>query len=840
MANNRGVIDWSGLQTITGPEESDDWFRLIVSNGGEIRLPNLRTIVRMTRFDIQVPEFDLPALEEAGGTKFVLADGTRLNMPSLTRLSDEYVGSSFEWGFNSTVFAPNLTEFINSDLALSPGRVLEAPSFTDIYASRLAVSGGSTLEVAAPSYDTPADWRWSPTLFSADGAGSLLDLSTMQNLRVRYGAGRAYNYSAVANNRGVIDWSGLDTITGPEESDDWLAMSANAGGALRLGNVVAWRQVRFSVNGDDSRLAAAGLYLKPIVVLGVTDQGILSVHGDFLFENTDPNSIFVENAYFQLNGTDPQRLELGGNDLGPLGSTARNFGYSQLIIGDANQTSAVQLVDTIDNGQRGAGGDAECLYLYGVDGAGLRLLNGSRLVLKGLNVYAMANGSMQDLGSLIPQGENSVPFDEGFIAHTGGPAVVNFSPVGLLLPPLNSADVAFDQSIDGASFGPEDVSIIGPNGSVAVTSVVLLEENRWRITFAEQSVEGEYGVRIGPKINESAGNLIGMDQDGDGLGGEEDSDAFVTSFTLDQSGPRIISAFALQGGNKVGVSFDEPVPAESAGNSENYLVQGLAPMAVEVRDEGRRVVLTIGGLVGNSFELRALGLTDSLGNAADADFVGTILRQTPQDIGLSSDVREIGWTVPWDETEFEVKAGGRSIWTNSDGFHFMHERRSGDFDLRVRMAEWSATSDPEAGLMFRESLTPNSPTVYLRSSPQNNNHWFYIRRDTGATTALPSWICRLSPTSGCASSAKETFSHRFDPIMGWIGFGWPSSRSRWPPTAMWVWQLQETVATRVRRFRCVMSATAITARRCCPSRMICQLPPVKRLFSESKPGALNR
>ena len=145
-----------------------------------------------------------------------------------------------------------------------------------------------------------------------------------------------------------------------------------------------------------------------------------------------------------MDGAVPQGLEVGGKDLGPTGATTHNFGYSQLIVGETNRGSVVRLMDSIDNGQRGAGGDPECLYLYGLDGAGLRLLSGSRLILNGLNVYALVNGQMRSLASLIPAGTNSTLFGEGVVALTGGPKITNMVPTTTLRPPVASVDVSFD------------------------------------------------------------------------------------------------------------------------------------------------------------------------------------------------------------------------------------------------------------------------------------------------------------------------------------------------------------------------------------------------------------
>src|ERR1041385_7405043 len=183
-----------------------------------------------------------------------------------------------------------------------------------------------------------------------------------------------------------------------------------------------------------------------------------------------------------MDGALPQRLEVGGRDSGPAGFTTRNFGYSQLIVGNSNQTSVVRLVDALNNGNRGAGGEPEALYLYGMDGAGLRLLNGSRLVLNGLNAYAAVGGQVRSLRNLIPPGTNSVPFDGGFIANFDGPRVTNMTPSVAVTPTVSSVDVAFDLPIQATSFTTADVNITGPGGAILASSVSLVSGTTWRIS----------------------------------------------------------------------------------------------------------------------------------------------------------------------------------------------------------------------------------------------------------------------------------------------------------------------------------------------------------------------
>jgi len=645
---------------------------------------------------------------------------------------------------NGTFLATNLVAYRNSDIPMYPERNFQPGLLTDIYASRLSVSGGSTLRVAALGYDTPDDWRWSPTLFLADGAGSLLDLSAMKNLRVRWGYNGARIYSAIANNGGVLDWSGLETITGPEEGDDWLAIAASSGGRIKLGNVDAWRQVRFTASGTGSKLEANGLLLRPVIELSVSGNSLLSVKGDFLYQNTNANNILVEGAYFQMDGAQPQRLEVGGRDSGPSGFTSRNFGYSQLIVGSSNQTSVVRLVDTLNNGNRGAAGEPEALYLYGMDGAGLRILNGSRLVLNGLNAYASVSGQMQSLRSLIPAGSNSVPFDGGFIANFGGPRITNMTPAVAVTPVVSSVDVAFDQPIQASSFTLADVNLTGPGGALPATGVSLVGGTTWRISFAAQSADGTYTVRVGPNINELAANLTGLDQNQDGLSGDGTNDTFVGSFAIDGTAPTVVGAYALQNGNRVGLTFSEVVVPAFATNPANYSVNGAAPTGVALRANGTQVVLTVSPTIGVTFPMVVSNAVDSLGNTANRTVTGTILPLEPKDIGSpGSDPRDTGSTVAFSETDFDSVGGGSGVWGTSDAFHLVSEQRIGDFDVRVQITRLDRTrAISDGGIMLRQTLVANSPKVQATIEPYSGGQRFYlgVRSTAGGNVSYPAGV----------------------------------------------------------------------------------------------------
>ncbi|HMI54208.1 MAG TPA: hypothetical protein VK525_22050 [Candidatus Saccharimonadales bacterium] len=68
----------------------------------------------------------------------------------------------------------------------------------------------------------------------------------------------------------------------------------------------------------------------------------------------------------------------------------------------------------------------------------------------------------------------------------------------------------------------------------------------------------------------------------------------------------------------------------------------------------------------------------------------------------------------------EVVAGGKDIWDTSDQFHFAYQKKTGDFDVVVRVESLAATHlYSRAGLMARESLSPGSRHVFFLVFPDN-------------------------------------------------------------------------------------------------------------------------
>jgi serine protease len=114
-----------------------------------------------------------------------------------------------------------------------------------------------------------------------------------------------------------------------------------------------------------------------------------------------------------------------------------------------------------------------------------------------------------------------------------GPRVAATDPTGSINGPIDHVRVRFNETIDATTIGLGDiVSLTGPEGAIAALAVVPVagSTRQFDITFAPQTVLGDYRLVLGPAISDLAGNL--MDQDIDGVGGEDPDDLFAAQFTI--------------------------------------------------------------------------------------------------------------------------------------------------------------------------------------------------------------------------------------------------------------------------------------------------------------------
>lgn len=124
---------------------------------------------------------------------------------------------------------------------------------------------------------------------------------------------------------------------------------------------------------------------------------------------------------------------------------------------------------------------------------------------------------------------------------------------------------------------------------------------------------------------------------------------------------------------------------------------------------------------------------------------------TAQTLALTgSDIGSVGvaGTQSFADGAWRVSGAGADIWGNSDAFRFVHQPWTGDGVLIVRVLGVERTDFwAKAGLMIRESLTPESRYVMAFANP-NGDGCLQARASTGGTTTfaitpdtyVPTWL----------------------------------------------------------------------------------------------------
>lgn len=414
-ARNNGVIDLPNLTTITGSWESDDEWQFIRQSGGEVRLPNVTSVNRWTRFVSQSGLWTLPRLATASQAYFDVTIFNTLRLPVLTSLNEGRLNIAD----GGTLETPLLGSLTRSVVVLNPSRFWIRPEITQIDHSMVHVLDGAKFATSDPSYINQI-WGNSD-LFLSDGPGSELTLG-FTTMSQDFSSWPAQAPRIAARNFGVVDLSALTSITGSWESDDEWQFQARSGGQLFLGswNPIGNRWQRLSLDGVDSRITILGdVNFTERTYVDSSTVPTLRVLGNLRFSGTTEANFRGENAKLLLDGATTQTYEAAGTDLGlPVGNIAPNFHFGQLTIGNPTQRSVVTLVDDVDNGNRPAGGKERAYFQGFPSDDGLRLFGGSVLVLNGIEAYAVINNQWTHINRLIPEGARAVTYDQGWIVLT--------------------------------------------------------------------------------------------------------------------------------------------------------------------------------------------------------------------------------------------------------------------------------------------------------------------------------------------------------------------------------------------------------------------------------------
>jgi hypothetical protein len=237
---------------------------------------------------------------------------------------------------------------------------------------------------------------------------------------------------------------------------------------------------------------------------------------------------------------------------------------------------------------------------------------------------------------------------------------------------------------------------------------------------------------------------------------QTNSAAAVLTVQADTVAPVAVSAGALVGRSEVGIMFDELLDPVSAGTAANYSVAGATVTKAQLRPSGQQVVLTLDKAVAAGASVSYSGVKDLAGNAGSGSVAIAIANLYAQDVGTTNAAGQFtdpvfaGSAYAYSSDSFEVVAGGSDIWNNTDGFHFVYQQVTGDFDVKVRVESLQYVSDnwAKAGLMMREDLSGGSRNLNIVVDPtQGANIWECNYRGTPNGSSA-GWPGEIQPRPG--------------------------------------------------------------------------------------------
>ena len=260
---------------------------------------------------------------------------------------------------------------------------------------------------------------------------------------------------------------------------------------------------------------------------GGVSGGLSTVDALTVFDDGSGPSLYVGGFYIAAGG-------LTTNNIAKWDGVA----WAALNAGMNSRVNALAVFDDESGAALYAGGGfttaggAGASYIARWDGgAWSALSSGTDDTVRALTVFDDTTGdALYAGGDFTDAGGSSA----SYIARWGCVTLLNVTGHSPQHPdgPVSHVDVTFSQPVDPNTFDITDISIEGPGGPIAAdpNSPQYQGANTWRIEFPEQSADGEYHVHVGSHIANVAGNE--MDQDGDGVAGEDLDDVYDAMFVL--------------------------------------------------------------------------------------------------------------------------------------------------------------------------------------------------------------------------------------------------------------------------------------------------------------------
>jgi hypothetical protein len=175
----------------------------------------------------------------------------------------------------------------------------------------------------------------------------------------------------------------------------------------------------------------------------------------------------------------------------------------------------------------------------------------------------------------------------------------------------------------------------------------------------------------------------------------------------------------------VTIKFSEYMNPTLLSDPARYSITGVAVTSAIVNsNDFRSVRLVLSGIPTLPVNVVINGLADPAGNAvAGTSSAIQAVSLVSQDIGNlqnNGQPNPVYPSVLWVDgpRDYTAAVQGSDIWGTADGFNFLYEQKTGDFDVVVRQKSIDHTSHwAKGGLMVREALTPGSRHWNVLNTP---------------------------------------------------------------------------------------------------------------------------
>lgn len=365
---DNAVINFGGLNAFNAASTQGNYGRLFARNtGGRIELPAL------------------PAIN--GNGWFRAESGGTINAGALNSL------------------AGTVVEIIGA------GSTFNTPPIMNVNGASFYVRGGGSYSTQAQTYTEPGSVN--RTAFYAQDTGTLLNAGSLRTIAAGAAVG-AFQIEASAN--ATVRFTDLTSVAGPSTPGNALRFRAAASGTVDLPPGVSFSgNISYSADTDGIINARSGV--SATGGMSLTNGGTIVSSGDVRFAGG--GSQLTGGIIRMIGAAGRVRLlEVGGRDTGIPGNLTDNLRLGQLIIGAPGIATQVRLDDCFDNARRGPAGQAEALYLTGIDGSdGLVLHPGASLEIGDIPTYVFMDGAWVHLNDMI-KGDDCIDFAGGLICGT--------------------------------------------------------------------------------------------------------------------------------------------------------------------------------------------------------------------------------------------------------------------------------------------------------------------------------------------------------------------------------------------------------------------------------------